>query len=45
LPQKSHLARVGRILVGVGWCDFVDRPVFLTKGTIHEPTLTKHETR
>ena len=28
LPQESHLARVGSILVRVGSCDFADRPCF-----------------
>jgi hypothetical protein len=28
LPKKSHLARVGSILVRVGSCDFVDRLCF-----------------
>jgi len=28
LPQKSHLARFGSILVRVASCDFVDRPCF-----------------
>jgi hypothetical protein len=41
LPQKSHLARVGCILVGVGSCDFVDRPVFLIKGTNSHELNTK----
>jgi len=37
---------LGSLLVPVGSCDFVDRSCFpWTKGTIHEVTRTKHETR
>ncbi len=35
LPPKSQLTGVGRILVRVGSCDFVDRLCFRSKATIH----------
>ena len=31
LCYRSHLARVGRVLVRIGWCDFVDRLCFSAK--------------
>ena len=43
LPQKSDLLKGRKFWFVCNSCDFVDRLIFLDKGTIHEVTRTKHE--